>query len=78
MWLKRGECSVSDFLQGLAFYALLLNKYEVAFGFIIDDYLYWSSNLPSDDFVGCILTSSMAHEGADHTVKVDMTFHLFQ
>ncbi|VDK68068.1 unnamed protein product [Litomosoides sigmodontis] len=56
--------------QGLAFYALLLNKYEVAFGFVIDDYLYWSSNLPSDDFVGCILTSSMAHEAADHTVKV--------
>ncbi|VBB26689.1 unnamed protein product [Acanthocheilonema viteae] len=56
--------------QGLAFYALLLNKYEVAFGFIIDDYLYWPSNLPSDDFVGCILTSSRAHEATDHAIKV--------
>ncbi|VDO27353.1 unnamed protein product [Onchocerca flexuosa] len=56
--------------QGLAFYALLLNKYEVAFGFIIDDYLYWSSSLPADDFTGCILIGSGAHEATDHIVKV--------
>ncbi|MCP9259487.1 Telomerase-binding protein est1a [Dirofilaria immitis] len=56
--------------QGLAFYALLLNKYEIAFGFVIDDYLYWSSNLPVDDFVGCILIGSGAHEATDHIVKV--------
>ncbi|VDM20894.1 unnamed protein product [Wuchereria bancrofti] len=56
--------------QGLAFYALLLNKYEVAFGFIIDDYLYWPSNLPLDDFVGCILTGSAIHEATDHIIKV--------
>ncbi|EFO27510.2 hypothetical protein LOAG_00974 [Loa loa] len=56
--------------QGLAFYAVLLNKYEVTFGFIIDDYLYWPSALPSDDFVGCILTSSGAHEATDHIIKV--------
>uniref|UniRef100_A0A915Q301 PIN domain-containing protein n=1 Tax=Setaria digitata TaxID=48799 RepID=A0A915Q301_9BILA len=56
--------------MGLAFYALLLNKYEVAFGFIIDDYLYWPSSVPTDDFVGCILTGSGAHEATDHVVKV--------
>ncbi|CAG9540846.1 unnamed protein product [Cercopithifilaria johnstoni] len=56
--------------QGLAFYALLLNKYEVSFGFIVDDYLYWPSNLPSDDFVGCMLTNSGVHEATDHIVKV--------
>ncbi|VDO20070.1 Uncharacterized protein BM_BM6808 [Brugia malayi] len=56
--------------QGLAFYALLLNKYEVAFGFIIDDYLYWPSNLPSDDFAGCVLTDSAIHEATDHIIKV--------
>lgn len=75
---QEGKCSFSKdlFSQGLAFYALLLNKYEVAFGFIIDDYLYWPSSLPSDDFVGCILTSSRAHESMDHVVKVDMFFNL--
>uniref|UniRef100_A0A915C3F4 PIN domain-containing protein n=1 Tax=Parascaris univalens TaxID=6257 RepID=A0A915C3F4_PARUN len=56
--------------QGLDFYAHLLNKYEVVFGFLIEDFLYWPSALPGDDFAACTCVGSGAHEFSDHSLKV--------
>ncbi|VDK40081.1 unnamed protein product [Gongylonema pulchrum] len=56
--------------QGLDFYARLFNKYEMVFEFLIEDYLYWQTGLPADDFLGCVLVDSGAHEAADPVIKV--------
>ncbi|VDM36903.1 unnamed protein product [Toxocara canis] len=57
--------------QGLDFYiGLLNNKYEVTFGFLIDEFLYWPAALPGDDFMACARVGCGAHEADDRSLKV--------
>lgn len=58
------------------FYAHLLNKYEVVFGFLIEDFLYWPSALPGDDFAACTCVGCGAHEFSDQSLKVRAAYWL--